>query len=91
MDFGRECEQLIDGYVERVRDHMRHKIGKCGPLSQAYNATTGVVCQQIFRPFVSLFVACLLVGFSLFFSGRRNLDFNRPNLLRNYSISNGSA
>jgi prominin 1 len=53
VEFGKECERLIDDYVNRVSDHVISKIGKCGPLSQAYNTTAGVVCQQIFYPFVS--------------------------------------
>lgn len=54
IEFGKEMERLIDDYVNRVTDHFLNKIGKCGPLSNAYNATTGLVCQQIFYPFVSI-------------------------------------
>ena len=51
--FGKECERLIDQYIQRVADHVQNKVGKCWPLSQAYNTTTTVICQQIFWPFVS--------------------------------------
>ena len=51
--FSQECERLIEDYVDRVRDHVLYKIGKCGPLSQAYNTTTSLICHQIFTPFVS--------------------------------------
>lgn len=54
--FGKECERLIDQYIQRVADHVQNKVGKCWPLSQAYNTTTTVICQQIFWPFVSLTV-----------------------------------
>ena len=60
VEFGKECERLIDLYIQRVQAHVLFRVGKCqkcGPLSQAYNATTAVVCQQIFWPFVrSLFL-----------------------------------
>lgn len=49
--FSQECERLIEDYVDRVRDHVLYKIGKCGPLSQAYNTTTSLICHQIFTPF----------------------------------------
>jgi hypothetical protein len=53
VEFAKECERLIDQYVQRVTDHVLFKVGKCWPLSQAYNTTSAVICQQIFWPFVS--------------------------------------
>ena len=55
VEFAKECERLIDQYVQRVTDHVLFKVGKCWPLSQAYNTTSAVICQQIFWPFVSFF------------------------------------
>ncbi|EFX89151.1 hypothetical protein DAPPUDRAFT_95295 [Daphnia pulex] len=51
VEFAKECERLIDQYVQRVTDHVLFKVGKCWPLSQAYNTTSAVICQQIFWPF----------------------------------------
>ena len=60
VEFAKECERLIDQYVQRVTDHVLFKVGKCWPLSQAYNTTSAVICQQIFWPFVSFFSQSIL-------------------------------
>ena len=54
VEFGKECERLIGQYVQRVTDHVQFKVGKCWPLSQAYNTTSAVICQQIFWPVVRM-------------------------------------
>lgn len=67
--FSQECERLIEDYVDRVSDHVLYRIGKCGPLSKAYNTTTSLVCRQIFTPFVRSIFLVFLLSFLLFFFG----------------------
>ncbi len=42
---------LIDAYVVRVINHTQEYVGKCGPLSNSYNATVIAVCNEIVDPF----------------------------------------
>lgn len=82
VEFGKECERLIDLYIQRVQDHVLFRVGKCGPLSQAYNATTAVVCQQIFWPFVrSLFFLFLSTYFRIYMCRSCGLLFTRGSSL----------
>ncbi len=41
----------IDDYVERVVNLTQNHIGKCGPLSNSFNATVVAVCNEILDPF----------------------------------------
>lgn len=41
----------VDDYVAHVEDSVQRKIGRCGPLSHAYNATTAALCKDVLYPF----------------------------------------
>jgi len=74
-----ETMMLIDGYVDRVINRTHNSVGRCKPVSTAYNATVIAVCNEIVDPFngfwtsagwclafflPSLFLAVPLVGLS---------------------------
>lgn len=44
----------VDDYVAHVQESVEHNLGRCGPLSSAYNATTAAFCKDVLYPFVSL-------------------------------------
>ncbi|KAL1116056.1 hypothetical protein AAG570_005551 [Ranatra chinensis] len=50
-DFGREFGIHIDNYLERVEAEAYHSVGKCWPVSLAYNATVVAVCNNLIDPF----------------------------------------
>jgi prominin 1 len=58
-----ETTMLIDGYVDRVINRTRGSVGRCRPISTAYNATVIAVCNEIVDPFNGFWTSvgwCLL-------------------------------
>lgn len=53
-EFGEEFNKHIDQYLQRVVNQIREDVGKCWPMSQAYNATIVAGCKKILNPYVSL-------------------------------------
>lgn len=45
----------MDDFLERVIDHALFHVGRCTPVSNAYNATLVAGCSKILDPFVSDF------------------------------------
>lgn len=52
-EFGEEFNKHIDQYLHRVVNQVREDVGKCWPISQAYNATIVSGCKKILNPYVS--------------------------------------
>lgn len=52
-DFGDEFTNHIEEYLEKVVHRTQYDIGRCWPVSQAYNATIIAGCSRILSPFVS--------------------------------------
>eukprot|EP00096_Caligus_rogercresseyi_P016369 TRINITY_DN900_c2_g1_i1.p1 TRINITY_DN900_c2_g1~~TRINITY_DN900_c2_g1_i1.p1 ORF type:complete len:971 (-),score=312.63 TRINITY_DN900_c2_g1_i1:397-3309(-) len=52
-----ETVSLIDGYADRIVNQTKTSIGKCWPVSQAYNATTLSICSDISDPFNGFWVS----------------------------------
>ncbi|XP_017888116.1 prominin-like protein isoform X3 [Ceratina calcarata] len=50
-NFGNAFLLQVDGYLERVTDSALHTVGRCGPVSNAYNATLVAGCNRILDPF----------------------------------------
>lgn len=50
-DFGNAFLLQVDGYLQRVTNSTLFDIGRCGPLSNAYNATLVAGCNRILDPF----------------------------------------
>ena len=44
----------VDEYVHHVQTAVENDVGRCGPVSTIYNATTSAVCKDIMYPFVSI-------------------------------------
>lgn len=44
----------VDEYVLHVQAAVEDDVGRCGPVSTIYNATTSAVCKDIMYPFVSV-------------------------------------
>lgn len=55
-EFGQEFNKHIDQYLERIVNQVREDIGKCWPMSQAYNATIVAGCKKILNPYVSYWI-----------------------------------
>ena len=51
--FGNAFLRQVDDFLERVIDHALFHVGKCAPVSNAYNATLVAGCSKILDPFVS--------------------------------------
>nr|XP_012152652.1 PREDICTED: prominin-like protein isoform X3 [Megachile rotundata] len=49
--FGNAFLRQVDDFLERVIDHALFHIGKCAPVSNAYNATLVAGCNRILDPF----------------------------------------
>ncbi|MCL4128191.1 UNVERIFIED_CONTAM: hypothetical protein GTU68_013993, partial [Idotea baltica] len=41
----------VDHYVQHVKLNMVERVGRCGPMSTVYNATTAALCKNILYPF----------------------------------------
>uniref|UniRef100_A0A0K2T7V4 Prominin1Alike [Acyrthosiphon pisum] n=2 Tax=Lepeophtheirus salmonis TaxID=72036 RepID=A0A0K2T7V4_LEPSM len=52
-----ETVSLIDGYANRIVNKTKSSIGKCWPVSEAYNATVLSVCSDIADPFNGFWVS----------------------------------
>ena len=42
-----EAADLVDSYVRKVEGGVRHQVGTCAPLSEAFNATITAVCSEV--------------------------------------------
>ncbi|XP_059472702.1 prominin-like protein isoform X2 [Neocloeon triangulifer] len=70
-----EFTQHINNYLQRVVRTTKYSIGKCWPISQAYNATVISMCSKVVNPFngfwlsigwsLALFLPCILVCVAL--------------------------
>jgi len=60
-EFGEEFNKHIDQYLQRIVNQIREDVGKCWPMSQAYNATIVAGCQKILNPYVSLKLCVLAI------------------------------
>ncbi|KAG7210464.1 hypothetical protein KM043_011990 [Ampulex compressa] len=49
--FGNAFLRQVDDFPQHVMDSARYKIGKCAPVSNAYNATLVAGCNKILDPF----------------------------------------
>lgn len=50
-EFGEEFNKHINQYLQRVVSQIRDDVGKCWPMSQAYNATLVAGCKKILNPY----------------------------------------
>ncbi|CAH0579548.1 unnamed protein product [Chrysodeixis includens] len=72
QEFAEVIAGKLEEYLSRVLHAARHEVGRCGPLSNAYNATRDAACNKILMPTngywmslcwcVLLFVPLLLVS-----------------------------
>lgn len=53
MEFGEAFLHQVDEYMNYVTKSGAEKVGKCAPVSNAYNATLVASCNRILDPFVS--------------------------------------
>lgn len=53
--FSKDFLADVDEYVLHVQTAVENDVGRCGPVSTIYNATTSAVCKDIMYPFVSIF------------------------------------
>lgn len=49
----------VDDYLNYVINSTKYRVGKCGPISNAYNATLVAGCNKILNPYVSKY--CLSI------------------------------
>ncbi|XP_028160718.1 prominin-like protein isoform X3 [Ostrinia furnacalis] len=71
-EFGDVVSTLVQQYLERLQDAAEHSVGRCGPLSNAFNATRDAACHKILMPWngywmslawcVALLVPLMLAG-----------------------------
>lgn len=54
-NFGNEFINHIEEYLGKVVNRLQYDIGRCWPVSQAYNATVIAGCNRILSPFVSIY------------------------------------
>ena len=54
--FGEAFLSQVDEFLEHVISSALDNVGKCGPVSNAYNATLVAGCNKILDPFVSNFI-----------------------------------
>lgn len=54
----------VDEYVHHVQTAVENDVGRCGPVSTIYNATTSAVCKDIMYPFNGFWAS---VGWVFFF------------------------
>ncbi|XP_047736381.1 prominin-1 isoform X3 [Hyalella azteca] len=47
----------VDDYVAHVQGSVEHRLGRCGPLSSAYNASTAAFCKDVLYPFNGFWVS----------------------------------
>ena len=52
-EYAAEFLAHLDGYTGRVEGAFRQSLGRCGPLSNVYNATDVTLCSNVVYPFVS--------------------------------------
>ena len=52
-EYAAEFLAHLDGYTDRVDGAFRQTVGRCGPLSNVYNATDVTLCSNVVYPFVS--------------------------------------
>ncbi|XP_076305476.1 prominin-1-A-like isoform X3 [Tachypleus tridentatus] len=50
-EFVSEFTKLIDQYAAHVKQQVTEEIGRCGPVSQAYNASYVAACNKVILPF----------------------------------------
>lgn len=50
-EFGDEFNKHIDQYLQRIVSQVREDVGKCWPMSQAYNASIVAGCKKILYPY----------------------------------------
>ncbi|XP_076752857.1 LOW QUALITY PROTEIN: prominin-1-A [Xylocopa sonorina] len=50
-NFGNALLRQVDDYLEQAIDQAQYNVGKCGPISNAYNATLVAGCNRILDPF----------------------------------------
>ncbi|XP_050307248.1 prominin-like protein isoform X2 [Anthonomus grandis grandis] len=43
-------KQMIEGYIDRISDHIENKIGQCGPISLVFNSTVNSTCDKVLLP-----------------------------------------
>lgn len=66
-EFGEEFNKHIDQYLHRVVNQVREDVGKCWPMSQAYNATIVSGCKKILNPYVSFFFIIYYFNFLTYY------------------------
>ncbi|XP_059051496.1 prominin-like protein [Achroia grisella] len=49
-EFAETVGALVDEYLARVEHAAHHHVGRCGPLSSAFNATRDAVCRNLLMP-----------------------------------------
>ena len=64
--FTQEFFDDVDDYVAHVDEAVGREVGRCGPMSTVYNATTSSVCKDILYPFVSEIVLKFLIWIDLY-------------------------
>lgn len=52
-DFLTGFKGQLSNYLDKVSRDTENEVGKCGPISQVYNATLVGACKQVIDPFVS--------------------------------------
>lgn len=52
QEFAEVIAGKLEEYLARVLHAARHEVGRCGPLSNAFNATRDAACNKILMPTV---------------------------------------
>lgn len=63
--FIKEISEMISQYIGHAENRVKNEIGRCEPVSRAYNHTVNSVCNDIVQPYVSFF-SLILENFSNF-------------------------
>jgi prominin 1 len=61
-EFGKAFIYQVNCYLDYVINNTLTKVGKCGPISNAYNATIVSGCNKILDPFVSIIYFYYFMG-----------------------------
>jgi len=74
-DYAAEFLSHLDAFSARLERGFRSGLGRCGPISTAYNSTAVTVCHNVVYPFngfwasvgwcVLLFIPCVIVSLAL--------------------------
>ena len=62
-----DLSMLLTQYSDHVEQRVKNEIGKCEPVSRAYNHTVSSLCDNVVLPFVSIIFFCNSKNREIFF------------------------